>query len=895
MAKTKGSSKNQQKRGVDFKKIKRKLGRKLPPPKNATNTEIKSKAIVLPEQSVASEKAGLAVSKKGLTLKELLQHTSHHNAKVRKDALLGMKDLFLRYPEELKSHRYAVIEKLRERICDEDKIVREGLFQLLKSSVLPGCKEDNQEPLISLMMAYIFNAMTHLNVDVRLMAFKFFDLVIQYYPPSFSIYSEKILQNYEDILRKNQFYLQDKGKLKNTLSGLARCLSLLPANRRETHLSDKNGRAQETMHSFEPDAPTESSEFLVIAKKLNDILPVLVSCFQEFIPLIHSTPLLDAKSFDCMLSILQSIDLVVRFFVQRVDKSGHEETMWDRGTSSILLKNLLGGFPLNPVQNVSDKDDDRYFILNMAITEIFLHSSKCIFPPAELLNRFLLFIEHALLGQNVSGTHSQKAAREKQILILIPFIPKLLSQLIGDQKSGLLKAFTKRFLECNLESPMKLACLAGIEEMLLFNINDSDLLDFQKTWISKLPMLLLELDDKHPSSSQSVLHLLLRVGQCSLINSELSLEYDKTQNSIMKFYSTCLEDGNISYGPFIKLGRDIQELSVCCLYYFPHLDSLLLKSIAAACIRPELDTFILFRVIEVLHSAYSAGHIDIADYTSFFVTLLSRFKVFPENTCGPMENDAKVPRHGTFKSVTRVVSSCLSQMGDNNLVFMILERVILEQIASNLPIENACALLRMLVELDSSPTKLSEQSIITLSHALSKYLIDVAHTVPEDDEPIGSVRVQKRHYYLLPCFFLFDRSPRLLNLVVNRMGSLIAASHSPLSSDDYIDCANERISRMDAIVSSLLSMYRDPKVQQILSVAKEEIFSISQCICSLLVPFYLQLVQFLDNPRGLDLLCFQLLQSFAFFHNTSSSSQWMDRQMFHGAITVRRRLLVLSL
>ena len=41
-------------------------------------------AIVLPEQSVAAEKAGLAVNKKGLTLKDLLQQTSHHNAKVRR-------------------------------------------------------------------------------------------------------------------------------------------------------------------------------------------------------------------------------------------------------------------------------------------------------------------------------------------------------------------------------------------------------------------------------------------------------------------------------------------------------------------------------------------------------------------------------------------------------------------------------------------------------------------------------------------------------------------------------------------------------------------------------------------------------------------------------------------
>ncbi|KAL5737093.1 hypothetical protein ACOSQ2_031881 [Xanthoceras sorbifolium] len=162
MPRSKASSKKQQKqRGVDFKKIKRKLGRKLPPAKNATNTEIKSKAIVLPEQSVASEKAGLALSKKGLTLKELLQQTSHHNAKVRKDALLGIKDLFQRYPEELRLHRYVVIEKLRERISDNDGVVRETLFQLLKTLVFAACKEDNQGPFVSLMMAYIFNAMTH--------------------------------------------------------------------------------------------------------------------------------------------------------------------------------------------------------------------------------------------------------------------------------------------------------------------------------------------------------------------------------------------------------------------------------------------------------------------------------------------------------------------------------------------------------------------------------------------------------------------------------------------------------------------------------------------------------------------------------------------------------------
>lgn len=57
------------------------------------------------------------------------------------DALIGIRDLFLKYPAELKLHKYAVMEKLRERISDNDRVVRETLYQLLKSVVFPGCKE----------------------------------------------------------------------------------------------------------------------------------------------------------------------------------------------------------------------------------------------------------------------------------------------------------------------------------------------------------------------------------------------------------------------------------------------------------------------------------------------------------------------------------------------------------------------------------------------------------------------------------------------------------------------------------------------------------------------------------------------------------------------------------
>lgn len=57
------------------------------------------------------------------------------------DALMGIRDLFRKHPAELRLHKYAVIEKLRERIGDDDKVVRETLYQLFKSVIFPTCKE----------------------------------------------------------------------------------------------------------------------------------------------------------------------------------------------------------------------------------------------------------------------------------------------------------------------------------------------------------------------------------------------------------------------------------------------------------------------------------------------------------------------------------------------------------------------------------------------------------------------------------------------------------------------------------------------------------------------------------------------------------------------------------
>lgn len=55
--------------GIDFKRAKHKVGKRLPPARNATDTTVRSRVITLPSQSVAEDKGTAAVSERNLTLK----------------------------------------------------------------------------------------------------------------------------------------------------------------------------------------------------------------------------------------------------------------------------------------------------------------------------------------------------------------------------------------------------------------------------------------------------------------------------------------------------------------------------------------------------------------------------------------------------------------------------------------------------------------------------------------------------------------------------------------------------------------------------------------------------------------------------------------------------------
>ncbi|KAF2289636.1 hypothetical protein GH714_037631 [Hevea brasiliensis] len=365
--------------------------------------------------------------------------------------------------------------------------------------------------------------------------------------------------------------------------------------------------------------------------------------------------------------------------LQKEAEQRHQEALEE-------IKALLTGISfrnMNIVNNITQefkKEKALNFFLSGLVDELQL--AVKMFKPRTLSEAYSLArLQEIQMKQGL--------AEKSRCLHWFIFMPKLVAQVIGDWKSSLLQR----------------------KGMWQPDGYDPEVVGPLITWIRELPVLLILLGDRHPSSSEAVLHLLLDLGRFASPGTFLAKEYDEVQKSLQEFYCTYQRG---CYGPFTRLPLECQKLSIYSLAYFSHLDSPLLTSVTLCCLRPDLDEDVLFLIIEHLHSIFRRGKIEIQDHLSFFVTLVTRFNVFPENIRSAIEEGTKFSNRGTFKELIGVVFSCLEQMGDASLLL-------------KPPLDNACAMLRILVRLDSKPTRLSEESIINLSNFIPSYLIDVVH------------------------------------------------------------------------------------------------------------------------------------------------------------------------
>ncbi|KAM0913507.1 hypothetical protein ACQ4PT_012109 [Festuca glaucescens] len=825
-ASKKPRAKPKQRGGVDFKKYKHKVGRKLPPPKNTTNTEIKSKMIVLPEQSMASERAGMAVNKRGLTLRELLQQTVHYNPKVRRAALNGIKDLVTKHPAELKLHKVAMIEKLQERICDSDKVVRESLYTILQSLIFPSLKEDNAistRSTLSLLMANVLNGMTHLSMDIQLMAFRFLELVVLNFPSSFPRHAEQAFNNFVAVLSNDRIHLQDKSKLNSVLTGLGHCLSLVA---RATENDDASNRPVHNLSTRELWKPTldednsGSSTFVTsnVLTKLQNLIQILVNSIEVAASEICAKPANDAPSSEALLSALHCLDLICRIFVREAKKPqmefGRTKTLfgpdWLNSSVLVYLKKLWGVKRL-----FHEKGDDRFFIFNLKIAEIFLclrtSVDDTMFSAEELCQFVSSLFSKAKVLRN-------KDLMETHLGPLITCIPGLISNAADDSKGYLLEAFTDAFRDSSVDCKLILPYLDAVGEMLLpeksgitFTEHDSGISEYRSTWINELPGILLQSVDKAPTVTKVVLELLLRIGQYFP-----TLECENLR-PIAQLFGTKSSSGMVELGPFIYLPHDCQELAIACLYYFSNLLPDITEPLACCCLSDKLEPLILFRIVEVLQSTYKAGNLQITEQLSFLSLLMARFDVNRGMSC-TQEDARKISNWNTFKALNHLILTSLSEMGDGSLVLELIWNNLSNEIARKPSPHNINGLFRIIVTLDAATNKLMDEDVIKL---IAGYLVDAARDLSKTIE-VGfqSDKTRLFQYFIKPCRIMFEQNDKLLCCTLEMLKSFASGNDHIFSSVSNLDYPRELSQRVCIVTTILVFLCNDQRLHRNLSLSK---------------------------------------------------------------------------
>eukprot|EP00210_Caulerpa_lentillifera_P001527 g1465.t1 len=164
--------------GIDFRKVKRKLGKKLPKAQNATDTNIKTRSIHVPNQ-LATE--GTAVSKRNVTLKELITQAGHYNSKIRRDAFNGLSELFRSNPSELKGQLSSLLHLIGEHVCDGDSSVRAANHLFMMKTIFSSIDLKSVSPFLAILLAQVGSALTHFDSEVAADGVKFLSLLLNEY------------------------------------------------------------------------------------------------------------------------------------------------------------------------------------------------------------------------------------------------------------------------------------------------------------------------------------------------------------------------------------------------------------------------------------------------------------------------------------------------------------------------------------------------------------------------------------------------------------------------------------------------------------------------------------------------------------------------------------------
>lgn len=191
-------SKSVREKRKDFAKTKLKVGKSKQLPANHTDTTFRTKAVVLPKQSVTQE----ATVKEARSISHYLALLSHKSGDIRRDALQQLTAHLTAHPPHLSTIITPILQAISPLIIDDTSSVRAALLELFRSVLrkLPGRVLNAHTDHLLL---YISSAMTHISPSIRADSTRFLEWSIAHMSAAETIVTkqfEKFLNNFSTLL-----------------------------------------------------------------------------------------------------------------------------------------------------------------------------------------------------------------------------------------------------------------------------------------------------------------------------------------------------------------------------------------------------------------------------------------------------------------------------------------------------------------------------------------------------------------------------------------------------------------------------------------------------------------------------------------------------------------------
>ncbi|TFK41082.1 hypothetical protein BDQ12DRAFT_678857 [Crucibulum laeve] len=257
------SAKKRKDKAADFSKAKLKLGKGKQTATNAIDTSFKARSIALPSQSITQHKDTSApTTKRRLTFEDLLSQLKHYSPGIRKDAVLGLRELLDANWELLESCLTSLINATVRIIGDDDAGVRKVLLAFY-GWLLPRIPIEDLLPHSPLLLLFATSAQTHIFPEIRIDAIRFLNIFLQCIPEAVvegwnedkKGHGSRVLEAYLGILNAGTKYGETEGPLKATSTA---SVVLTPASRlvvlQSLSTFLRHGLSDRTRGSIRPDS-----------------------------------------------------------------------------------------------------------------------------------------------------------------------------------------------------------------------------------------------------------------------------------------------------------------------------------------------------------------------------------------------------------------------------------------------------------------------------------------------------------------------------------------------------------------------------------------------------------------------------------------------------------------